>query len=593
MERRVQKASENQGLPVNPKQSRQKTIREAIGVLYEEQFSILLYLTTFYYILVTLKDVFAEPSLSTRLFVADLAVLVLLMALWVLKRIDIVHRGNLYLTPIPIAFAMLINGYMHVYYSLAYLDLVKGVLMIFAFSVVALLPWIFWLLLSIAFLSFTIATLWLMGDDFGPMLVLGIGSAMLAYAGFVTRYNTILKQIDLALINEERADTLAHLSETKDQFIANVSHELRTPLTGLLGMVNLLDAEGLNAEQKKMLKEAKSSANMLKALIGDLLDVSSLEAGKLRLQAAPFDLQEIADSVVGALKVQAKPGVELSAVFPDEKLPVVSGDASRVSQILFNLVGNALKFTNDGTVTLEIKLIKEGDPLSVCISVADTGIGIPLDKQEDLFNRFEQVDSSQTRGTAGIGLGLAISRELVRLMQSDIHLESKVGEGTCFWFDLTLPVAEEPKTKPYGSSIMIADEAQAALEYPLSILLVEDNPVNQLLVSKLLDRKFWHTTIVSDGQQAVTKAEDEEFDLILMDIQMPVMDGETAIQKIKVGNGLNKDTPIFALTANCQHDDIVRYEKLGFNGHISKPIINAEFFGVLADVCYQKVKTPR
>ncbi|MEX0299652.1 MAG: sensor histidine kinase, partial [Kordiimonas sp.] len=413
-----------------PKASSADRVRHIIGELYYEQFDILIYLTILYYSLVTIGDVLAAANGMYALIAIDLVVVGILLITLALERRGLVNIGNIYLTPIPLGIGMAANVYMHIYYSTEPFVLVKGILLIFAFGIVSLLPWIFWLLLAFSFGAYAAAAVLKFGDASGVALGLGAGVAMLSYGGFAMRYNSVRKQIALTIQNEERAQTLEEVGKAKDSFIANMSHELRTPLTGLLGMIDVIDAEGLNDEQKKQLAAARTSAGTLQAIIADLLDVSSLDAGKLTLKPAPFNVDETVYSVVLAVQSLVKRDVKFTYDAPTVNLPHVVGDVSRFRQILFNLVGNALKFTDQGSVVLGVKVLSEGETVKIRCSVEDTGIGIPADKLEHLFDRFEQVDSSATRGRAGTGLGLAIAQELVILMGGEIKVESELNRGT-------------------------------------------------------------------------------------------------------------------------------------------------------------------
>jgi len=564
-------------------------IRRVIGELYSEQFHILLYLTFFYFLMVTAGDLATVPQGAGMLLTADISLLSMLAAIFFLERRGVINTSNVYITPIPIAIGMLINGYLHMYFLPDPITLVKGVLMIVAFGVVSLLPWIFWLLFALSMTFFVSTAIWMLGAESKALIVLGIGAGMISYGSFAMRYNSVRKQIALTLINEERAEKLEILGKAKDQFIANISHELRTPLTGLLGMVNLIDERGLRPEQQQQLSAAKSSADTLGAVIGDLLDVSTLDAGKLELKIAPFDLEKTVQSVVSVMQGQAKSHVALTHTMPSGGLPTLMGDAVRLRQILFNLVGNAVKFTDEGTVMLNVFMLdEEASDKTACLrlrlEIKDTGVGIPNAKLGKLFDRFEQVDATSTRARSGTGLGLAIAQELTGLMGSKILVESVEGTGTRFWFDLDLVKAPGGISEIASAPSKAVEDSseQEILAQPLRILVAEDNPINQLLIRKLLDKPQWQKSVVSDGVAAVIAAEESKFDIILMDIQMPEMNGETATMKIRAGGGLNAKTPIIALTANCQESDIARYREAGFSAHVGKPIITPEFYGAIA-----------
>ena len=567
-------------------------IRHVIGELYSEQFHILLYLTFFYFLMVTAGDLVSVPNGAGILLTADILLLIMLVAIFFMERRGVINTTNVYITPIPIAISMLINGYLHMYFLPDPITLVKGILMIVAFGVVALLPWIFWLLLALSMTFFVGTAIWMLGAESKTLIVLGVGAGMISYGSFAMRYNSVRKQIALTLINEERAEKLATLGKAKDQFIANISHELRTPLTGLLGMVNLIDERGLREEQLEQLTAAKSSADTLGTIIGDLLDVSTIDAGKLELNLAPFDIEKTGQSVISMMQGQVKPDVALVYKIPPTSLPMFVGDGARIRQILFNLVGNAVKFTDHGRVSLSIHQIdteiadkKNASAMVRCV-VEDTGVGIAADKLDKLFDRFEQVDASSTRARSGTGLGLAIAKELAGLMQSRIQVASEEGVGTKFWFDIALELAaEEAASMVAVSPSEVNDAAVVAMQnQPLRILIAEDNPINQLLISRLLDRPQWQNRLVADGAAAVDAARESRFDVILMDIQMPIMNGETATATIKAEGGVNAHTPIIALTANCQDSDIKRYREAGFAAHVGKPITTADFYRTIASL---------
>lgn len=565
-------------------------IRIVIGELYSGQFHILLYLTFIYFLLVTAGDIVSDAEGRATLLVADALLLGMLVAIFFLERIDYINTTNVYLTPIPTAIGMLINGYLHIFMSGDPIMLIKGILMTVAFGIVSLLPWIFWLLVGLATAFFMASTFLMLGAEGRVLYVLGIGAAMISYGGFAMRYNSVRRQIALTLLNEERAQKLETLGKSKDQFIANISHELRTPLTGLLGMVNLIDEDGLRDEQKQQLSAAKSSADTLGIVIRDLLDISTLDAGKLELKLAPFSFEQTAQSVVSVMQGQAKNGVQLTYEMPPDALPILLGDGSRIRQILFNLVGNAVKFTDQGSVTLKVQLRRPIDPeranapIVLRCMVLDTGVGIAAAKKGRLFDRFEQVDASSTRARAGTGLGLAIAQELAELMDSHIEVSSQEGVGTRFWFDLELePVPDDVEDAVLPEDAEISEsEIQEKLAKPLRILIAEDNPVNQLLISKLLDQPHWKSRLVSDGLSAVQAAAESQFDVILMDIQMPILNGEMATKKIRESKGPNARTPIIALTANCQEQDIIRYREGGFSAHVGKPIRTSNFYASIA-----------
>lgn len=556
-------------------------LRAAIGAQYFKTALTLLWLTLGYYVLVTVGDIVSPPDqFADILYISDGLLIVMLLGIHVLQRRGIINETNAHYIPIPVAMGMIFNGHCHVMASGDPVMLIKFIMMIFAFGVVAMLRWIFWLIVLPTAALFIVAASALLGPDRFDVFILGVGTVMISYGAFVVRFNAIQRQIELTLANEERAEKLATLSQAKDQFIANMSHELRTPLTGLVGMVDLIDERGLNSKQQEGLSIAKKSANTLRTIINDVLDLSRLDAGQLELDHAPFDAKRVTQTVADMLGGRAQEkGLRFVVDLEQKPLPLLDGDEGRIRQILLNLLGNAVKFTEVGAVTLSVKARQISDEaVTLRWGVEDTGIGIPKDQRARLFNRFAQVDASSTRGRSGTGLGLAISKELAVLMGSDIEVASTLGRGSCFWMDVTFTVAEQQAAQG-------ADTGQDLgwiRKVPLSILIVEDNPVNQLLIRRLLSAKEWRQEVADNGEKAVELAAQARFDIIFMDIQMPIMDGVSATEAILSGDGPNWETPIYALTANCLPEDQARYQAAGMKGHIGKPIDPQEMDAAIA-----------
>lgn len=557
-----------------------KKVRLVVGELYYRQFFILWGLTFAYYLLVVGRDALSGlGEVAVWLHLSNASVLGFLLIVYALEKIGKIGAWNIYLAPIPIAIAMVINVYLHVILTNDPNYIARGLLVIMAFSVVSMLPWVFWFLTGFATISHICISYEVLGDQSVTMIGVGIGAMMVSYGGFVVRYNSIREQARLNLLNQERAEKLAQLARAKDEFIANMSHELRTPLTGLMGMVDLLDKADLRTEERHFLNTAKSSAETLRVVIDDVLSLSKLGAGKLKLKLAPFDLGALLSEVAEMMAVGAKDkGIALALKLPAEPMPTVIADQGRIRQMLFNLLGNAVKFTDEGQVILSAKTVESHDSsITIRLSVEDTGSGIAPENVERLFERFEQVDSSSTRQKAGTGLGLAICTELAELMDSKIQVESTVGSGSTFWFDLTLAVADTaPAAQPNKSEHTV--DAKDLFARKLDILIAEDNPVNQMLIRKLVNKENWKTIFVDDGRKAVEAAASQQFDLILMDIQMPIMNGEAATLAIKEAEGPNTQTPIIALTANCMPEDVDRYLSIGMADSIAKPIKFDQFY---------------
>ncbi|NNU15970.1 response regulator [Parvularcula sp. ZS-1/3] len=352
----------------------------------------------------------------------------------------------------------------------------------------------------------------------------------------------------------------------KTDFLTNISHELRTPLNGVLGMAQLLSRTNLDPQQDKYVKRLSASGNALLSIIDDVLDLSRIESGQIEFEMESLDLPamlgEVRDAAIG---LAASKRLKLRVDLPEEPLPASRGDRKRINQVVLNLVGNAVKFTESGSVTMAVR--QQGDVLR--FSVTDTGLGISEEHQAKIFERFTQADSSSTRKFGGTGLGLAISRELIDSMNGAIGVESKLGEGSTFWF--TLPCVEDghiqrPTTAPEESE-PTAPSGNAA------VLLAEDNPVNQEIVEEMLAfAGSYEVTTVEDGKQALDMLRTRRFDIVLMDINMPIMTGDEAIRAIRRGDVPQADIPIIALTANALRQQRDEYLQAGADDYVPKPI---------------------
>ncbi|MCP3874829.1 MAG: response regulator [Desulfobacteraceae bacterium] len=364
-------------------------------------------------------------------------------------------------------------------------------------------------------------------------------------------------------------------NKTKSEFLANMSHEIRTPMNGVIGMLDLLSDTALSKEQKEYVTSTTQSANALLTLIDDILDFSKIEAGKLSIETIDFNIKDMMDAVIDTVAPKAfKKKLELFYLIEKNIPDRLAGDPTRIRQILINLLGNAIKFSDEGKIFVNIQIKKTTKKeLLLIFEVKDTGIGIPKDKTEKLFQLFSQVDSSTTRKFGGTGLGLAISKQLAELMGGKIGFSSEINKGSVFWF--TIKFKNQPVKKPDKPTKTIEPNKKNLFKKlsNLKILLVEDNVVNQKVVSIMLKKMGHSITIGTNGQKALQLLEKERFDLILMDIQMPVMDGEEATKEIRLlEKNSKKHIPIIALTANAMKGDKERFLKSGMDGYVSKPI---------------------
>ncbi len=393
-------------------------------------------------------------------------------------------------------------------------------------------------------------------------------------------------------ISEESLRTARDLAEganrAKSTFLAAMSHEIRTPMNGILGLTQVVLDTELAAEQRENLMLVRFSAESLLSIVGDVLDFSKIEAGKFELEAIPFNVRECVNASVKTLKLRAKERNLLLAFEVSSDVPqLVVGDPARVRQILLNLIGNALKFTERGEIHVSATLDSLKSPQIVLkFSVTDTGPGIPEDRQQRIFGAFAQADESTSRRYGGTGLGLAISSRLAELMGGRLWLQSELGRGSTFSFTALFTLSTQfltatPETPPPP----LAAPPPPAPEIPLCVLVAEDNFVNQTLVRRLLEKRGHTVTIVANGKDAVERAMEQTFDLILMDVQMPEMDGCDAARAIRKMEGdSGQRVPIIALTAHALKDDKDKCMDAGMDGYITKPIRPAELFDVISQI---------
>lgn len=365
-------------------------------------------------------------------------------------------------------------------------------------------------------------------------------------------------------------------NQSKSDFLAVMSHEIRTPLNGVLGMAQLLSLKNLAPDERDMVSVIVQSGGALLAILNDLLDFAKIEAGRLELESLEFD---VSDLVKGAhntfTAVAQKKQLSFRLAVDPEARGIYRGDPSRLRQILYNLISNALKFTEHGTI--DVRVSRHGEKL--VLIVRDTGIGIPADRRGQLFRKFSQADSSTARKYGGTGLGLAICLELAKLMHGDISVDSAVGAGSTFTFSGSLPRVTGAKLEGHAREPEINEPVPThrAADSPLRslrILAAEDNPVNQRVLRAMLLIFGVDLTIVENGQLALDLLDRETFDLILMDVQMPVMDGITATREWRRRERelSHSRTPIIALSANAMEQQISEYLDAGMDSHIDKPI---------------------
>ncbi|MEI6986989.1 MAG: ATP-binding protein [Rhodospirillaceae bacterium] len=368
-----------------------------------------------------------------------------------------------------------------------------------------------------------------------------------------------------------KVEELDQANQYKSKFLAMMSHEIRTPITSVLGVADLLRRTNLTEEQSGYLNILKSSTKSLLTILNDILDISKLEAGKITIECEPFNPRATAQEVIGlAHGSPSAKGLTLDLTISDDVPPAVTGDQTRVKQILYNLLSNAIKFTENGSVTVQMSTnwMAEG-AVEILTKVVDTGIGIESSQRDKLFLEFSQADQSTTRRFGGTGLGLAITKILVELMGGQVGFESEHDHGATFWFTIPYRVIETSTSEVPEHGIQPVC-VQATI--PIRILLAEDNRINQMLVRSML-QKLGHTVqVVGNGREALDAVIAENFDVVLMDMQMPEMDGEEATKAIRCLPSPKNRLPILALTADVMTENRARYLQAGVNDLVPKPI---------------------
>jgi PAS domain S-box-containing protein len=395
---------------------------------------------------------------------------------------------------------------------------------------------------------------------------------------FVSQIQDITAQKQTAVELVAARDEAKHASVAKDSFLASMSHEIRTPMTGVMGMLDMLEQSGVSGDQLSLISTARSSAEMLLSIINDVLDMAKLEAGRVEIAKKDFYAETLLRNVCDmmAARAQAK-GLAFNAVLPLSTRVWLKGDPDRISQILFNLIGNAVKFTDTGEVSLAAETRSTDSGLDLVLHVRDTGRGVPADKIGLIFKEFEQANDEDAQRMDGTGLGLAIVSRLVDAMGGKIDVRSEPGRGSVFSVRLPLVPGHAPAEAP--PPVREEPEASVAGEAgPLTVLVVEDNAVNRKVVGSVLSIAGIEPVYAFDGAQALDAVKDRTFDIVFMDVMMPVMDGLTATREMR---RLGYKGPILGLTANAMAHHREACFEAGMDDHIAKPFRPVDIFAAL------------
>jgi len=380
-------------------------------------------------------------------------------------------------------------------------------------------------------------------------------------------------------------------SKFKTQFIANMTHEIRTPMNGIVGIIELLEDIQMSEEQKEYFYMLRYSANRLSSIINDVMDISKIEAGKLELRNIRFNIKKLLDDAAGYYKVQAgRKGLDLSCSI-DPGLPnFVIGDPDKLNQILFNLLSNAVKFTETGHIDIEVRIVgRDENNASIKFSISDTGIGIPNERIDDIFKDFYQLETIKNKKYSGTGLGLSISKKLIQLMGSNIAVEAEYGKGSTFYFIVAFPVPQLQEDSE--NNCKYSTKHSLCMPSELNILVTEDDEINQKIIKSLLERNKCNVTIAANGKEALKILDKRSFDVILMDIYMPELNGFETARLIRKNEALaGRYTPIIALTAAVENEDREEYISAEIDACIAKPCEREQIYGKISEVLRNKCK---
>ena len=411
------------------------------------------------------------------------------------------------------------------------------------------------------YLGWGIASLWVPEVNWVKSIGYLFGFSAITIGIHHARSRALIQMEELRLA-AERA------SRAKTDLLANVSHEVRTPMNGVIGLSALLLDSDLDEKQTKMISAIRESADALVGIVDEILDFSQLQKGQVELDNAPFELRALIDGVVDLMRPRADAkGIRLESDMPGITNQRFLGDSGRIRQVLLNLVNNAIKFTDSGSVHVLAELVDRAEKARIRLSVRDTGAGIPKDLLDGIFTRYQRRSGSTDRSTAGNGLGLAISKRLVELMDGELGVSSTVDEGTCFWAELDLGLGQDTTLRVIETD----GESQVLIREGALVLVAEDDPTSRMVTEALLRKLSCEVDIATDGREALDKAKAKDYDIVFMDCSMPLIDGFQATKRIRQSPD-KEELPIVALTASVAEEDRVRCLDAGMNDVVCKPV---------------------
>lgn len=409
-------------------------------------------------------------------------------------------------------------------------------------------------------------------------LILAIVACIFCIVAFWYIVNQSMQQQRLINILDTSEKKVKEAARIKEQFLANMSHEIRTPMNAMLGFTNLLHKTKLGSEQQQYVENIQASGEKLLAIVNDILDLSKIEAGMMRIEPVAFSLRALLHSVQTMFSERVKQKNLSLGVLVNENTPdILEGDSVRLTQVLVNLLSNAVKFTSTGGIYVNVNKTEEvSDSVKLHFSVKDTGIGIAPEKLQTIFERFQQAEADTTRRYGGTGLGLSIAKQIIDLQNGTITVKSEPGKGTEFIFELTYLIS---KQKTESSAKPVTAHINEIIKDKIRILVAEDNGMNQQLMKHLMNNWKFDFDIVNNGKEALQRLQSNEYDAVLMDIQMPEMDGYTATKVLR--NELNLRVPVIAMTAHAMAGEREKCISFGMNDYISKPINEVELYDIL------------